>query len=157
VRAPQRTSRESASEYAALPSACRECGRQLDDRRRRYCQECQRQRFSAQADAARARGLETLARLRAEQTDPAHGGHAGEIRAGKNTAHQAAVRAWQGPPGDAAAFRAEILPGLSQVRTVEVMAATGLGQSFSSRIRLGKVIPHARHWPALRELASRAR
>jgi hypothetical protein len=32
------------------------------------------------------------------------------------------------------------------------MAATGLGQHYCSLIRLGRKVPHARHWAAFREL-----
>ena len=53
-----------------------------------------------------------LARLRAEQRDPAHGGQAAAIRGAKNAAHQAAVRDWAGEQPDPAVFQAEILPAL---------------------------------------------
>ena len=95
-RAPDRRRRQSRSDFASLPNMCRDCGTPLPDRRRRYCEGCRKRRFAKQAVEARARGFETLERLRSEQRDPAHGGRAAEIRAAKNRAHQIAVRDWTG-------------------------------------------------------------
>jgi CRISPR-associated protein Cas1 len=39
-RAPDRRRRRSRSEFAQLPSTCRDCGNALDDRRHRYCEQC---------------------------------------------------------------------------------------------------------------------
>jgi hypothetical protein len=33
------------------------------------------------------------------------------------------------------------------------MGATGLSEHYCSLIRLGKAVPHARHWEAFREAA----
>lgn len=44
-RLPDRITRASRSEFAVLPSTCRECGAPLSDRRRRYCDECRERRF----------------------------------------------------------------------------------------------------------------
>lgn len=43
---------------------------------------------------------------------------------------------------DSARFRRVLIPDL--------MTATGLGQHYCSLIRLGKRVPHPRHWTALR-------
>jgi hypothetical protein len=103
--------------------------------------------------AARERGFQVLAQLRAEQQDPAHGGRAAEIRGAKNAAHQAAVREWQGERSDPAIFTSEILPGLRQRSIGELVAATGLSEHYCSLIRLGKRVPHARHWEVLRKVS----
>ena len=124
----------------------------LGDRRRRYCETCRADQLRQQGPAARQRAGEVLARLRAEQQDPAHGGRAAALRGTKNAAHQAAVRAWQGQRPDPEVFRSEILPGLRQARLGELAAATGLSEHYCSLIRLAKRVPHPRHWSALRTL-----
>jgi CRISPR associated protein Cas1 len=86
-RLPDRRQRASRSDFAALPNTCRECGAPLPDRRRRYCCEHRRERFTRRASAGRARAAEVLAQLRSEQRDPAHGGQAAKLRGTKNAAH----------------------------------------------------------------------
>jgi hypothetical protein len=53
-------------------------------------------------------------------------------------------------------FAREILPGLRDRPITELAAATGLSEHYCSLIRLGKKVPHARHWDALRRLTERA-
>jgi CRISPR-associated protein Cas1 len=149
-RAPDHRRRRSRSDFAQLPSTCRDCGAPLDDRRRRYCDDCRAERFADRAPAGRRRAAEVLAQLRSEQRDPAHGGRAAELRGAKNAAHQAAVRDWRGERPDPAVFAREILPGLRHVSIGELTAATGLSDHYASLIRLGKKTPHPRHWDALR-------
>jgi uncharacterized protein YidB (DUF937 family) len=92
--------------------------------------------------------------LRAEQRDPAHGGRAAQIRGTKNAAHQRAVNAWTGETPDPAVFATGILPGLRHRSIPDLVAATGLSTDYCSLIRLGKAVPHARHWDAFRQAAS---
>jgi CRISPR-associated protein Cas1 len=150
---PDRRQRSSRSDFAVLPSTCRECGAELPDHRRRYCDEHRRENFTQQASAGRARAAEVLAQLRAEQRDPAHGGRAAEIRGTKNAAHQAAVREWKGERPHPEVFRSEILPGLRHKPIGELVAATGLSEHYCSLIRLGKKVPHPRHWEAMRRVS----
>lgn len=152
-RAPDRRQRRTRSEFAALPSTCRDCGASLPDRRRRYCDDCRAERFADGAPAGRQRAAEVLAQLRTEQHDPAHGGRAAQLRGRKNAAHQAAVREWTGEKPDPEIFRSEILPGLCRVPIAELVAATGLSEHYCSLIRLGKKVPHPRHWAALRSVS----
>lgn len=49
-------------------------------------------------------------------------------------------------------FMTEILPGLAEVTTSEIAAATGLSRNFAATIKSGKHIPHPRHWSVLRNL-----
>jgi CRISP-associated protein Cas1 len=151
-RAPDRRRRRSRAEFVALPNTCRDCGAPLPDRRRRYCDEHRAERFAEQGPAARERAARVLAQLRAEQRDPAHGGRAAQIRGRKNAQHQAAVRAWKGERLDPAIFTSEILPGLRCIAIPELAAATGLSEHYCSLIRLGKRVPHTRHWDRLRDL-----
>ena len=149
-RSPDRRQRRSRSDFAALPNTCRDSGAPLPDRRRRYCEEHRAERFHEQGAGARERAARVLAQLRAEQRDPAHGGRAAEARGAKNAAHQAAVRDWKGERPDPAVFRSEILPELRHKPIAKLVAATGLSEHYCSLIRLGKRVPHARHWEALR-------
>jgi hypothetical protein len=70
------------------------------------------------------------------------------IRGAKNTSHQAAVRDCDGERPDPAVFEAEILPALRDARISDLVAATGLSDHYCSLIRLGKRVPHERHWEA---------
>jgi CRISPR-associated protein Cas1 len=151
---PYRRQRSSRSGFAVLPNKCRECGADLPDHRRRYCDEHRRENFTQRASAGRARAAEVLPQLRGEQRDPAHGGRAAEIRGTKNAAHQAAVREWTGERPDPEVFRSEILPGLRHKPIGELVAATGLSEHYCSLIRLGKKVPHPRHCEALRRVGS---
>ena len=63
------------------------------------------------------------------------------------------MRDWKGERLDPEVFQDEILPGLRRVPIAELMAATGLSEHYCSLIRLGKEVPHARHWEALREVS----
>lgn len=108
--------------------------------------------------AARSPREESCSRacvLRAEQRDPAHGGRAAQIRGAKNSAHQRAVSAWVGEKPDPEVFRTEILPRLRPCAIDELVEATGLSEHYCSLIRLGKRVPHPRHWASLRHLADR--
>jgi len=149
-QAPARQRRRPASTMLSLPVTCRDCGATLPDRRRRYCGECRARRFADRGADARLAAATVLAQLRAEERDPAHGGRAAEIRGRKNAAHQRAVREWKGERPDPEVFRSEILPGLRRMTIGELVAATGLSEHYCSLIRLGKKVPHARHWEGLR-------
>jgi CRISPR-associated endonuclease Cas1 len=153
-RAPEHRRRQLPAEFVALPDSCRCCGGPLGDRRRRYCETCRADQLRGQGPAARQRAGEILARLRADQRDPAHGGNAAKLRSQKNTAHQQAIRGWDGPNSDPEIFQLDILPGLRDLPLGAIQDATGLSAHYCSLIRLGKRVPHARHWEALRGLGS---
>jgi hypothetical protein len=65
------------------------------------------------------------------------------------------VRAWTGDRPDPAIFENEILPGLPRMPIAELVAATGLSEHYCSLIRLGKRVPHPRHWEGLGKIAAR--
>jgi hypothetical protein len=151
-RKPGRKQRRTAP-LPALPSTCRDCGAELPSRRHRYCVGCRKRRWEQQASRARRNAAEVLASLRAEQRDPGHGGRAAQLRGEKNAAHQRAVREWAGGRPGPDVFTREILPALRECTIAQLVAATGLSEHYCSLIRLGKRMPHARHWDALRALA----
>jgi hypothetical protein len=47
-------------------------------------------------------------------------------------------------------FTREVLPVLRGATISQLVAATGLSEHYCSLIRLGKRVPHPRHWEALR-------
>ncbi len=151
-RAPDRRQRRTRAEFAALPHTCADCGTALHDRRRRLCDTCRAQRLAERGLKARNAAATVLAQLRTEQRDPAHGGRAAYLRGAKNAAHQAAVHEWTGGTGDPKVFAREILPQLSAVKVTAIAAATGLSEHYCSMIRLGKKVPHPRHWETLRHV-----
>ncbi len=108
------------------------------------------------ADRGRESAAVVLAQLRVEQRAPAHGGRAAVARGAKNAAHQQAVLAWRGKRPEPLVFREQILPGLRRIPITDLAAATGLSEHYCSLIRLGKKVPHARHWDAMRVLATEA-
>ena len=153
-RAPNRRRRITNTSIPVLPNACRDCGTHLADRRKRYCEDCRSDRWARHAEQGRENAASVLARLRAEQRDPAHGGQAALIRGRKNAAHQRAVREWTGAKPDSETFTSEILPGLRSIAIAELVAATGLSEHYCSLIRLGKKVPHHRHWNTFRAIAN---
>lgn len=154
ARAPERQRRQTRTGTLALPATCRDCGGELPSRRHRYCEDCRRLRWEQHASRGRKSAGQVLASLRAEQRDPGHGGRAAELRGTKNAAHQAAVKAWVGGRSDPSIFTAEILPGLRAAPIAALVAATGLSGHYCSLIRLGKRVPHPRHWAALRHVVN---
>jgi hypothetical protein len=72
-------------------------------------------------------------------------------RGPENAAHQRALLAWAESgtaPADPDVFRQRIWPSLRSATNAQVQAATGLSEHYCSLIRLGKRVPHERHWPA---------
>jgi len=155
TRTPQHRTREARETSLALPRTCDDCGATLRDRRRRYCENCAAERVARRGDHARETAQIVLARLRAEQRDPAHGGRAGQIRGAKNAAHQRAVQDWKGERVDPETFARDILPSLRRTAISNLAAATGLSEHYCSLIRLGKRVPHPRHWERLRNVGQR--
>jgi hypothetical protein len=49
-------------------------------------------------------------------------------------------------------FRRDILPKLQRVTVRVIAEAMGTGISHCSKVRSGKLVPHRRHWKALRAL-----
>jgi CRISPR-associated endonuclease Cas1 len=156
ARAPKHRRRQSRADTLTLPDTCRDCGSELTNRRHRYCEDCRKQRWEQHTSRGRQNAAQVLAALRAEQRDPGHGGRAAELRGSKNAAHQRAVKAWAGERPDPAVFTAEILPGLREIPLPALAATTDLSEHYCSLIRLGKRVPHPRHWEALRRMAATA-
>ncbi|MDQ4144987.1 MAG: CRISPR-associated endonuclease Cas1 [Actinomycetota bacterium] len=137
-----------------LPWRCESCGNELPDRRRRHCDPCLRDQRAEAGKTGRPIAAAVLTALREDGRDPAHGGSAAVRRGAKNKAHQQALREWDAQnestqvSGD---FRKDVLPLISRLRPRDLAAATGLSEHYCALIRLGKRVPHRRHWQALRD------
>jgi CRISPR-associated endonuclease Cas1 len=149
-RNPTRRRRTKAGTTLQLAATCRDCGVPVPTRRHRYCAGCRAERFEREGGRGREQAARVLAQLRAEQRDPGHGGRAAQLRGAKNAAHQKAVRRWVGERPDPALFASDVLPGLKLLPIRVLAEATGLSEHYCSLIRLGKRVPHERHWEALR-------
>jgi CRISPR-associated endonuclease Cas1 len=149
-RDPTRRQRTKAGTTLQLAATCRDCGVAVPSRRHRYCESCRAERFQREGSHARGQAARVLAQLRAEQRDPGHGGRAAQLRGSKNRRHQLAVRRWRGDPQDPSVFVEQILPDIRSVPIRVLVEATGLSEHYCSLIRLGKRVPHERHWEALR-------
>jgi hypothetical protein len=57
------------------------------------------------------------------------------------------------PECDEAWYRAEVLPGLANLKLREIQEAAGCSKSYASVIRSGKYLPHVSTWRALAALA----
>jgi CRISPR-associated endonuclease Cas1 len=157
TRAPlgqKRWARETPAPALPMPRACRSCDVLLEDERagRRYCDACAPEALAAN----RSQGRATLARLRLDGRDPAHGGRAARRRgAAQRRQHRARATAAGGPLLDGAAARAQfrrLLPRLRRVPLRRIANALDVTPGYASFIRRGLRSPHPRHLEALRSL-----
>jgi hypothetical protein len=146
------------SRVLGLPRACQECGVVLDDQSRKYCDPCFPDRRETIVAKFASAGPAALAKRRAEGTDPAHTAEA-RPKQGLRAAENARANAnWDringtGPTG--LDFECDILPGIQAIPLSRIMGATGLSLRYSSQIRRGMKVPHARHWDTLARIANR--
>jgi hypothetical protein len=137
---------------------CKRCGGELPHRDRVYCNDCLPlyRREQLQHEFAKA-GVAQLAALRDSGVDPTHGGQAAKKRGETQRRRQRERRQWDAAnPGrqrDPETFTREILPALERVPLSELAQATGLSMLYVSQIRRGLKVPHARHWPRIRQAA----
>ena len=103
-------------------------------------------------------GPRTLARLRAEGSDPSHGGEAAHKRGQRNAARKREAAEWGATipeKPDSKVFRRGVLPSLQGVPLSVMMEATGLSLRYCSLIRRGLYVPHPRHWDRLAQIIDR--
>ena len=153
-RAPDRRRRRSRASSSRSPTPAATAGRPLPDRRRRYCEPCRSDRSSREPSGGRAR-------QRRDRCSPAYAPNnatrptadaRAQLRGQKNAAHQRAVREWEGERPDPAVFLTRSCPDCARIPIPALVAATGLSEHYCSLIRLGKKVPHPRHWDVLRGL-----
>ena len=140
---------------ASLGHACTECGTQLGNPQRSYCDGCLPERIQAVAGAFRDAGPIALASMREAGIDPAHGGNAARKRGETNARHARDAAAWargHEATQDPEEFVRHILPGLQGVPLGKMAEGTGLSLRWCSLIRRGMRVPHPRHWDTLARL-----
>jgi len=144
--------RNLSSELALpLPRRCKECGVAITHRRRSLCDSC----LAFAPARASAKGAIVLRQLRA--AGHGHSTPSTRRKRGEDARRQAVeIAAWtkRNPVRPSKAiFATEILPTLRSLPSATIASATGLSKIMCSKIRRGEIVPHPRHWPALRELA----
>jgi CRISPR-associated endonuclease Cas1 len=131
--------------------SCRSCGTVLTGADRTHCDDCLPGFRAEQQASFAAAGPVALARLRAEGTDPAHGGQAGRRRSRTMRQRKAEAAEWdahQLEPSDVEQFKRDVLPAIQDIPLRELAEATGLSLRYVALIRRGERVPHSRHWSA---------
>ena len=142
---------------SALHNACRDCGTALKLRKRVYCDRClprhREELLDSNASAFKAAGPAKIAAMRASGYDPTNTPEAKKRRSQTAMAQRRAVVAWRDDGSlDGVDFWRDILPGLQRVPVKVIAEAMGASISHGSKVRSGKLVPHKRHWRALRDL-----
>jgi hypothetical protein len=86
-------------------------------------------------------------------------GHSPEARARqaeKQRRHAAAVKSWN--PSDKPwlteeVYRDAIQPRLSNITVSNIASSLGVSEPYAAEIRVGRYLPHPRHWQQLARLA----
>jgi CRISPR-associated endonuclease Cas1 len=143
---------------ATAANACRSCGARLTIRKRVYCDECLPDQLETARRAAvpafQAAGHAKVAAMRAAGHDPGTTPEAQRRRAATASQRRRAVVAWQDDGSlDGVDFRRDILPKLQSLPVRVIAEAMGCSGSHGSKVRCGRLVPHKRHWRALRRLS----
>lgn len=155
-RGQRSASRRDPTTPLPMPT-CRDCGIQLQDRRRQLCPTCWP--VSRDAQARRMYAESQQARFAGETPgpDPSQSAAARAKRSHTLAATKAAEAAWARAGGISPVSQADLGGVLARLHTVtirELVEVTGLSVSACSRIRSGKLTPHPRHWASLAAVAS---
>ncbi len=103
--------------------------------------------------AFQAGGPAKIAAMRAAGHDPTTTPEAQRRRAGTASNQRKAVAAWRDDGSlDRVDFRRDILPKLQSLPVRVIAEAMGASLSHGSKVRSGLLVPHKRHWAALRDL-----
>lgn len=139
-------------------ASCEICGTLLASNQKRHCKPCwEVRRKELATEHAVARNAK-LAELRAQGRDPRASQQAKSRRSASVARSNKERAAWAPTPEEAvldkAWYEREILPYLDQVSVRTIQHALGVSNGGASKIRLGQLTPHKRHWLKLRELVS---
>jgi CRISPR-associated endonuclease Cas1 len=143
-----------------LPATCQRCGLATAASDRKYCDACLGIEKREQFEQIKLNGVRRLEKMRQERQDPAQSNTANEKRRHTQSQRIRQRREWEVDHPDTAdlgAFNRDVLPRLKGVSLRRIRDATGLSLSYCARIRGGVSVPHAVHWPALRQLTARPR
>lgn len=139
-----------------LAAGCQECGTLLEDRSRKYCDECAPERQVECVAIFAAAGPARFAQLRAEGNDPTQTEAAREKQGRRTLENYRANAEWDQEHGNQTTdidFGRDILPGLQDIPLRTIMRETGLSLRYCSQIRQGQKVPHQRHWQSLIEVS----
>jgi hypothetical protein len=137
-----------------VPVACVRCGRPVEKRRRRHCEDCMPQAHREHGLRAIERAREALRLQTLAGNDPRADAATNRKRSDAIVEQRRRSRQWkrENPSGaarDRAWFLREVLPKLDDVPLSAIARATGLSLAACSRYRSGARVPHPRHWEAL--------
>jgi hypothetical protein len=134
-----------------LPAQCKQCGATLAKSHRRYCDACAM--HAQRAGAVRA--AEVSKRRKTAGVTDGRGSESERERkrasALQRTAERQQWEATHESKPNASVFRREIAPRLHRVPASLISEATGLRRNTANAIRRGSLVPHPRHWDALRQ------
>ena len=147
----------SSLPVSIVKNACRECGTKLEIRKRLFCDACLPQRRAEvhQTTAAlfAAGGPAKIAAMRAAGHDPTNTSHARSRRAKSASVQRQLAVSWQNDGSlDKIFFQRDILAKLQGISISAIANSMGTSPSHASKVRNGHLIPHKRHWNALKEL-----
>jgi CRISPR-associated endonuclease Cas1 len=140
-----------------VPVACARCGRAVEKRRRRHCEDCMPQARREHGLRAIERAREALRLQTLAGNDPRADAETNRKRGDAIVEQRRRSREWkrENPNGtghDRTWFLREVVPKLDDVPLSAIASATGLSLATCSRYRAGARVPHPRHWEALRAL-----
>jgi CRISPR-associated endonuclease Cas1 len=153
VKVSGRRSRKQAPAAAAPARTCRDCGAALATTARELCAGCWPNTRGRLAVTRAGAGVASIALSRALGHDPTATPKAQAKRSAALAARKSEQLAWESSHQKVGTFDAETCAALAKVPLSRIQAATGLSLTAASRIRSGKLIPHARHWASLAALS----
>jgi hypothetical protein len=138
-------------------NACRSCGAKLTTPKRLFCDQCLPDRrdeaLQSAMPAFKAAGPAKIAAMRAAGHDPTATPEALRRRAATASRQRKAVVRWHDDGLlDGVDFRRDILQKLQRLPVRVIAEAMGASISHGSKVRAGKLVPHKRHWGALRNI-----
>jgi hypothetical protein len=135
-----------------LPLTCRASGGVLAYPTRVWCDDCLPEARAEKDRAKIAVALRAKAEMRAAGNDPSHGGEVAQRRGATHREQLRLNAEWEAHNPLAmteSEYRAQVLPGLSQISVRTIAEAMGVSQGYAARVRRGEVMPHPRHWQPL--------
>lgn len=154
IQHPRLPKAEASVPISALYNACKHCGARVTVRKRVYCDACAPLQMAKQCRAIgptfRAAGQAKVRAMRAIGNDPSNSVEAQRRRRLTASKQRRATVAWHDDGSlDQVDFRRDILPGLQRRSIRELAEAMGTTGSHASKVRLGRLVPHKRHWKTL--------
>ncbi len=140
-------------------NSCGSCGAKLAVRERLFCDKClpdRRQEVRrSRAGVFAARGPAKIEVMRVAGYDPTQTPEVRRRRATSASRQRKSAVAWRDDGSlDGVDFRRDILPKLQSLTVRVIAQAMGASISHGSKVRSGKLLPHRRHWEALRLITS---